>query len=43
MANHKSSIKRIRANETRTTNNKYKAKTVRNAIKKFRGNRKRLN
>ena len=37
MANHKSSIKRIRSGETKRVNNRYKAKTVRNAVKTFRG------
>jgi small subunit ribosomal protein S20 len=37
MANHKSSLKRIRSSETKRINNRYKAKTVRNAVKKFRG------
>ena len=36
MANHKSSLKRIRQNESRKDRNKYVAKTTRNAIKKFR-------
>jgi small subunit ribosomal protein S20 len=36
MANHKSSLKRIRQNETRKDRNKYVAKTTRNAVKKFR-------
>jgi small subunit ribosomal protein S20 len=36
MANHKSALKRIRQNETRRLHNRYYAKTVRNAIKKFR-------
>ena len=37
MANHKSSEKRIRSNETKKTQNRYQAKTVRNAVKKLRG------
>lgn len=37
MANHKSSLKRIRSNKTRTLRNRYYAKTMRNQIKKFRG------
>jgi len=37
MANHKSSIKRIRANATKRLRNRYQAKTTRNAIKKLRG------
>jgi small subunit ribosomal protein S20 len=36
MANHKSSLKRIRSTETRTLKNKYLSKTMRNAVKKFR-------
>jgi small subunit ribosomal protein S20 len=36
MANHKSSLKRIRQNEGRKERNKYVAKTARNAVKKFR-------
>jgi len=36
MANHKSALKRIRANETRKILNRYHGKTMRNAIKKFR-------
>lgn len=36
MANHKSSLKRIRQTEVKRLNNKYYAKTTRNAIKKFR-------
>jgi small subunit ribosomal protein S20 len=36
MANHKSSLKRIRQNESRKDRNKYVAKTARNAIKRFR-------
>ncbi|MCX6243386.1 MAG: 30S ribosomal protein S20 [Bacteroidetes bacterium] len=37
MANHKSSEKRIRSTETKRTENRYQAKTVRNAVKKLRG------
>lgn len=37
MANHKSAIKRIKANETKKQDNKYYAKTTRNAVKKLRG------
>lgn len=33
MANHKSSIKRIRQTETKRVHNKYYAKTTRNAVK----------
>lgn len=36
MANHKSSLKRIRQTETKRVANRYYAKTTRNAIKKFR-------
>jgi small subunit ribosomal protein S20 len=36
MANHKSSLKRIRSNETRKIQNRYHGKTMRNAIKKFK-------
>ncbi|NCO54100.1 MAG: 30S ribosomal protein S20 [Bacteroidetes bacterium CG02_land_8_20_14_3_00_31_25] len=36
MANHKSSEKRIRQTETRNKENKYYAKTARNAVKKLR-------
>jgi small subunit ribosomal protein S20 len=36
MANHKSSKKRIRQIETRNENNKYHAKTMRNALKTIR-------
>ena len=36
MANHKSSIKRIRQNESRRLENKYYARTTRNAVKKLR-------
>jgi small subunit ribosomal protein S20 len=36
MANHKSSIKRIRTNDARRLSNRYYAKTMRNALKKFR-------
>ena len=36
MANHKSSIKRIRANAAKRLRNRYQAKTTRNAIKKLR-------
>ena len=37
MANHKSSLKRIRQTATRTLRNKYQHKTTRNAIKALRG------
>lgn len=36
MANHKSSIKRIRQNNIKRLHNRYYAKTMRNALKKFR-------
>lgn len=36
MANHKSTIKRIRANATKRLRNRYQAKTTRNAIKRIR-------
>ncbi|HRY31569.1 MAG TPA: 30S ribosomal protein S20 [Bacteroidales bacterium] len=37
MANHPSALKRIRANEKRRLLNRYHARTMRNAVKKFRG------
>lgn len=36
MANHKSSIKRFRQDESRSVNNKYYSKTTRNALKNLR-------
>ena len=36
MANHKSTLKRIRSNETKRLRNKYIHKTTRNAIKELR-------
>ena len=36
MANHKSSVKRIRQTKTITLHNKYYAKTMRNAVRKLR-------
>jgi len=36
MANHKSAIKRIRSNNTKRLQNRYFAKTTRNAVKKLR-------
>lgn len=36
MANHKSSVKRVRQTKTRTLHNRYYAKTMRNALKKIR-------
>ena len=35
MANHKSSLKRIRQEEKRRLHNRYYAKTMRNAVKNF--------
>lgn len=36
MANHKSSIKRIKTNEKKRLRNRYYSKTMRNAVRKFR-------
>ena len=36
MANHKSSLKRIRQDKVKTAHNKYYAKTMRNAVRKLR-------
>jgi len=36
MANHKTAIKRIKSNEKKRILNRYKAKTMRNAVKKLR-------
>ncbi len=36
MANHKSSIKRIRSNNAKRLRNRYYAKTTRNAVRKLR-------
>ncbi len=36
MANHQSSIKRIRQTQTRNLRNRYYAKTTRNAVRKLR-------
>ena len=36
MANHKSSVKRIRQEKKRQLHNKYYAKTMRNAVRKLR-------
>ena len=36
MANHKSSLKRIRQTKARTLHNHYYAKTMRNAVRKLR-------
>ena len=38
MANHKSSIKRIRQTESRRLRNRYYAKTARNAVRRLRAN-----
>jgi small subunit ribosomal protein S20 len=37
MAYHKSAKKRIRSTETKRVENRFKAKSTRNAVKKFRG------
>ncbi len=37
MANHKSSIKRIRSNEAKRLRNRYQHKTTRTMVKKLRG------
>ncbi len=36
MANHKSALKRIRSNDTKRVQTRYKHKTARNAMKKLR-------
>jgi small subunit ribosomal protein S20 len=36
MANHKSAIKRIRSNRAKQINNRYQAKTMRNALRDLR-------
>ena len=36
MANHKSSLKRIRQEQTRRLHNRYYAKTMRNAVRRLR-------
>ncbi len=36
MANHKSSLKRIRQTKAKTLHNRYYAKTMRNAVRKLR-------
>ena len=36
MANHKSSVKRIRQTKVKTLHNRYYAKTMRNAVRKLR-------
>lgn len=38
MADHKSALKRIRQNEVKRENNRYYAKTTRNALKKYLAN-----
>ncbi len=37
MANHKSALKRIRANETKRLRNRYQHKTTRTFVRKLRG------
>jgi small subunit ribosomal protein S20 len=37
MANHKSSIKRIRTNENKRIHNRYYARSMRSLVRKFRG------
>jgi small subunit ribosomal protein S20 len=39
MANHKSSIKRIKSNDVKRARNKYYHKTMRNALRKLRGSK----
>jgi small subunit ribosomal protein S20 len=41
MANHKSSIKRIRSNDAKRLRNRYQAKTVRTLVKEVRANEKK--
>lgn len=41
MANHKSSIKRIRQTQTRRLHNRYYAKTMRNAVRKLRATKEK--
>ena len=36
MANHKSALKRIKVNETKRLHNRYYARTMRSAVRKFR-------
>lgn len=38
MANHKSSVKRIRQTETKRDHNRYYAKTMRNAVRDLKAN-----
>lgn len=42
MANHKSSIKRIRQTETRNLQNRYYAKTTRNAVRDLRATKDKV-
>ena len=42
MANHKSSLKRIRQEETRRLHNRYYGKTMRNAVRKLRATTDKL-
>ncbi len=37
MANHRSALKRMRQSQTRRIENRYYAKTMRNAVRKLRG------
>ena len=41
MANHKSTIKRMRQSETRRLHNRYYAKTMRNALRKLRATKEK--
>lgn len=41
MANHKSTIKRIRQSETRRLHNRYYARTMRNALRKLRATKEK--
>ena len=41
MANHKSSIKRIRQEQKRRLHNRYYAKTMRNAVRKLRATKEK--
>ncbi len=41
MANHKSSVKRIRQEEKRRLHNRYYAKTMRNAVRKLRATKEK--
>lgn len=42
MANHKSSIKRIRSNNAKRLVNRYQAKTTRTVLKKIRGEKDKV-